>query len=166
MVALRYTIRRDELEQRVRSLHRRVCRIKMLGLPYQPPKGGPRSETRRISLLRRGRKRLRDELAAKPPCHSLTPAGPNTCRCQATSGRNAWRLPSITDGSHREMPSAMELSTPVTCNASNHRPLPTFRHPIRRISAPDRGSSPPRHFDTLCTAAMLSPKSSQCPARN
>ena len=42
--------------------------------------------------------------------------------------------------SHREIPSAIVLSTPFMCKASKHHPLPIPKHPKIRISAPDRGS--------------------------
>ena len=64
----------------------------------------------------------------------------------------------MTSSFHREMPSAMELSTPATRDASKHHPLPTSKHPNKRMSAPDRGSLPPRHFETQCTADKLSPR--------
>ena len=62
--------------------------------------------------------------------------------------RPAWKLPSISSGSHREMPKEMVFSTLATCNASNHHPMPTSRHPSRHMSAPDRGSLLPLHLDT------------------
>ena len=59
--------------------------------------------------------------------------------------RNAVSLAEMKSWSHLEIPSARVLATPLTYFARKHHPLRISRQPVIRITAPDRGSRPPRH---------------------
>ena len=86
------------------------------------------------------------------------PASPKRCSCQSMSGRSAWRLGAMMGRSHRDIPSAKTFATPRTCLTLKHRPLRISRQPSIGMSAPARGSCPPRHRLTQWTADILQPR--------
>ena len=87
------------------------------------------------------------------------PTSPKSRACHGTSGRTEHKLSETEERSQREIPSAATLNIPRTCFASKCHPEDSSRTPIRGMSAPDRGSLPPRHRRTHCTAASLSARS-------
>ena len=132
--------------------------IKKDGNTRRNPKVYPCSKMAQISSFSRGRNGVSHESEANTGVHGEMPMVPSSRTCHGMLGRTARKLSRTEPRSQREIPSAASLWIPRTCVASKCHPDDTSRTPRRRMRAPERGSSPPRHRRTQCTAALLSPR--------
>ena len=148
-------------EQRPHVGHIVKAAIKKDGNARTYPKVYPCSNMPQTSSFSRGRNGVSHESEANTEVHGEIPILASSRMCHGFLGQTARKLSTTEPRSQQEIPSipsAAALWIPRTCVASKFYPDDISRTPRRRLRAPERGSSPPRHRRTQFTVASLSPR--------